>query len=185
MGLALGQIYLIPVRIVMWSAGISYFTEGSDKKEVALRILKHPCIIAMEIGLIRMLLQVDYPSPIESVLTSLGRCPTPLIMIFLGMILAESGFGTVLSKRNISFSIICLVLLPGAVLARYFIARIDPLTAGLSVQLTAMPAGSTAAVMAEQYGGNVRFAADCIVLSTLLSIAILPVWVLLLQMILG
>ncbi|MBQ9153397.1 MAG: AEC family transporter [Solobacterium sp.] len=185
MGLALGQIYLIPVRIVMWSAGISYFTEGSSKKEVAIRILKHPCIIAMEIGLLRMLLQVDYPAPIESVLTSLGRCSTPLIMVFLGMILAETGFGNVLTKRNISFSVIRLVILPGIVLAACSLAHIDPLSAGLAVLLTAMPAGSTAAVMAEQYNGDVEFAANCIVLTTLLSIAVLPVWVILLQTILG
>jgi predicted permease len=31
-------------------------------------------------------------------------------------------------------------------------------------------------VLAEQYQTDVRFAADCVVLSTILSIAVLPVW---------
>lgn len=183
-GLVLGQIYLIPVRIVMWYAGISYFTEGSSKKEVAIRILKHPCIIAMEIGLLRMLLQLKFPAAADSTLSSLGRCSTPLIMVFLGMILAESGLGSVLTKRNISFSIIRLLILPGIVLIACRIAGIDPVTAGLSVLLTAMPAGSTTAVLAEQYHGDVEFAANCIVLTTLLSIAALPLWVILLQTVL-
>lgn len=34
MGLALASVYLIPQRIVMWSAGVSYFTQGSDRKTV-------------------------------------------------------------------------------------------------------------------------------------------------------
>lgn len=185
MGLALGQIYLIPQRIVMWSAGISYFTEGSSRKEVILRILKHPCIIAVEIGIVRLLLQLKFPAAVDSTLSSLGKCSTPLIMIFLGMILAESGLGSVLTKRNISFSIIRLVILPGIVLIACRIAGIEPMTAGLSVLLTAMPAGSTTAVLAEQYNGDTEFAANCVVLTTLLSIAVLPLWVILLQTVLG
>ncbi len=185
MGLALGQIYLIPQRIIMWSAGISYFTEGTSRKDVILRILKHPCIIAVELGLLRMIFQIPVPLAVDSVLSSFGRCSTPLIMLFLGMILAESGFGTLISKRNLGFSVIRLVLLPMAVLAGCYLAHIDPMTAGLSVLLTAMPAGSTTAVLAEQYNGDTEFAANCVVLTTLLSIAALPLWVILLQKLLG
>ncbi len=184
MGLALGQIYLIPQRIIMWSAGISYFTEGTSRKDVIMRILKHPCIIAVEIGILRLLFQIPFPAAVDSVLTSLGRCSTPLIMLFLGMILAESGFGSILTKRNVTFSIIRLFLLPGAVLAACYLFGIEPMTAGLSVLLTAMPAGSTTAVLAEQYNGDVEFAANCIVLTTLVSIAVLPLWVILLQAVL-
>lgn len=185
MGLALAQIYLIPQRIVMWSAGISYFTEGSSKKEVILRILKHPCIIAVEIGLVRLLFQIPFPQAVDTTLSSLGKCSTPLIMLFLGMILAESGFGKILTKRILKFSVVRLFLLPVAVLAACAVAGVDPETAGLSVLLTAMPAGSTAAVLAEQYDGDVEFAANTVVMTTLLSIAVLPVWVIALQKVLG
>ncbi|MCR5448746.1 MAG: AEC family transporter [Solobacterium sp.] len=185
MGLALGQIYLIPQRIIMWSAGISYFTEGTSRKDVILRILKHPCIIAVELGLLRMIFQIPVPLAVDSVLSSLGRCSTPLIMLFLGMILAETGIGNMITKRNLGFSVIRLVLLPMAVLAGCYLAHIDPVTAGLSVLLTAMPAGSTTAVLAEQYNGDTEFAANCVVLTTLLSIAVLPLWVVLLQKLLG
>lgn len=184
-GLALGQIYLIPQRIIMWSAGISYFTEGASRKEVILRILKHPCIIAVELGLVRMIFQIPVPQAVDSVLTSFGRCSTPMIMLFLGMILAETGFGNMITKRNLGFSVVRLVLLPVAVLIACYFAHIDPMTAGLSVLLTAMPAGSTTAVLAEQYNGDTEFAANCVVLTTLLSIAVLPLWVILLQKLLG
>ena len=57
----------------------------------------------------------------------------------------------------------------------------QPDMTGLSVLLAAMPAASTTAVLAEQYGADVRFAADIVVSSTLLSIAVLPLWAIVLN----
>lgn len=176
MGMLYGQIYLIPLRIVMWSAGVSYFEGGTDPKKVFRKIITHPCIIAVMIGLVRMLLNIPFPAALNTTLTSLGRCSTPLIMIFLGMILAESGFKSMISKLNLEYCVLRLVIIPVIVLAGCMIAHIDPLITGISVLLAAMPAGSTTAVLAEQYQTDVRFAADCVVLSTILSIAVLPVW---------
>ncbi len=176
MGMLYGQIYLIPQRIVMWSAGVSYFEGGADWKTVIKKILTHPCIIAVIIGRIRMVFSIPFPVMINSTLTSLGRCSTPLIMLFLGMILAESGFRSIFSKLNLLFALFRLVIIPVIVLAGCVIAHIDPTITGLSVLLAAMPAGSTAAVLAEQYHADVKFAAECVVLTTILSIAVLPIW---------
>ena len=38
LGLLYASIYLIPLRIVMWSAGVSYFTNASDKKTIKKKI---------------------------------------------------------------------------------------------------------------------------------------------------
>ncbi|HCK87219.1 MAG TPA: autotransporter [Erysipelotrichaceae bacterium] len=175
-GMMYGQIYLIPLRIVMFSAGVSYFEGGQDFKTVIKKIITHPCIIAVVIGLARIGFRIPFPTMVTDTLTSLGRCATPLVMVFLGMILAENGFSTMMTKLNIEFSVLRLVLIPAAVLAGCLLAHIDPMITGLSVLLAAMPAGSTTAVFAEQYHADVRFAADCVVLSTILSIAVLPVW---------
>ena len=61
LGLLYASIYLIPQRIVMWSAGVSYFTESPDKKEVLKKVLRHPCIIAVEIGILLMAAQYRLP----------------------------------------------------------------------------------------------------------------------------
>ena len=57
-GLLYASVYLIPQRIVMWSAGISYFTESPSRKEVVKKVLTHPCIVAVEIGIVLMVTQV-------------------------------------------------------------------------------------------------------------------------------
>lgn len=176
MGMLYGQIYLIPLRIVMWSAGVSYFEKGADFKAVIKKILTHPCIIAVIIGLLRMIFSIPLPQAVSSTLTSLGRCSTPLIMLFLGMIMAESGFRSMISKTNLLFALLRLVIIPLVVLGGCLLCHIDPMITGLSVLLAAMPAGSTTAVLAEQYHADVKFAAECVVLTTILSIAVLPVW---------
>ena len=175
-GMLYGQIYLIPLRVIMWSAGVSYFAENSSKN-VLKTILKHPCIIAVEIGLAIMILHIPVPSMVMSVLTGLGGCSTPLIMLFLGMILAEVGFRNLFTPLNGLFALIRLILIPAAVLAVCAAVHLDPMITGLSVLLAAMPAGSTTAILAEQYHADVEFAANTVVLTTLLSIALLPVWV--------
>ena len=48
--------------------------------------------------------------------------------------------------------------------------------------LAAMPAGGTTAILAAKYGGNARFAAGCVTVSTLLSLLAIPAWCLVLQM---
>ena len=180
MGMLYGQIYLIPLRIVMWSAGISYFEGGTDFKAVFKKVMTHPCIIAVIIGLIRMIAGITFPSAVNTTLTSLGRCSTPLIMLFLGMILAEYGFKSMISKLNLQYCVLRLLIIPVIVLGGCLLLRVDPVLTGISVLLAAMPAGSTTAVFAEQYHTDVKFAADCVVLSTILSIAVLPVWAILL-----
>lgn len=180
-GMLYGQIYLIPVRIVLWSVGVSYFQGKADLKTTLRKIITHPCIIAVAIGLIRMIFQIPLPDMIDGTLTSLGRCSTPLIMIFLGMILAESGFSSMITKETMKYALLRLLIIPAAVLGACLLIHVDPLVTGLSVLLAAMPAASTTAVLAEQYGADVRFAADIVVSSTLLSIAVLPLWAIVLN----
>ena len=183
-GMMYGQIYLIPLRIVIWTAGVSYFAKSESKGNVLKTVLLHPCIIAVEIGLLRMIFSIPVPAPVTSVLSGLGGCSTPLIMLFLGMILAEVGFKNLFTPLNALFALIRLILIPAAVFAVCAAVHLDPMITGLSVLLAAMPAGSTTAVLAEQYHSDVEFAANTVVLTTMLSIALLPVWVYVLNAIL-
>ncbi len=56
-GLMYASIFLIPMRLMMWSAGIACFTESPDMKSVVKKLALHPCIIAVYIGLGLLLFQ--------------------------------------------------------------------------------------------------------------------------------
>ena len=175
------SIYLIPQRIVMWSAGVSYFTESPDKKEVLKKVLRHPCIIAVEIGILLMAAQYRLPLFLSKTVSSLGGCTTAITMLFIGSGLADAGIRHMVSKLTVSYCLIRLLFIPSAVLAGCLMFSIDPAAGGVAVVLAAMPAGSTTSILAAKYQGDETFAAQCVVLSTLASMAVLPLWCMVIQ----
>ena len=58
-GLLFASIYLIPQRIVMWSGGVACFTNAKGK-DVIKKVITHPCIIAVFIGLFIMIVRWLY-----------------------------------------------------------------------------------------------------------------------------
>ena len=75
-GLFLGSLFIIPTRILMWSAGISLFTKA-DAKQAVRKVLLNPGIIAVEVGLVWMLFQLPLPHFVDTAVDNLGACTSP------------------------------------------------------------------------------------------------------------
>lgn len=176
LGLLYASIYLIPLRIVMWSAGVSYFTHTTDKKALVKKVATHPCIVAVGIGLVLMVTQIQLPGFITRTISTVGGCTTATSMFIIGAILAEVNIKTLFSKITLLYSGLRLVLIPLVVYAGCMLLRVDPLLMGVSTVLAGMPAGTTTAILAAKYGGDEYFATKCVVLSTVLSLITIPIW---------
>lgn len=183
-GLLYASVYLIPQRIVMWSAGVSYFTECPSKKEVVKKVLKHPCIVAVEIGIVLMVTQVQLPGFLSSAIENVGGCTTAITMMLIGTILTDVDMRHILTRTTVAYSFIRLVFIPAVVFAGCWLANIDSVVAGVSVTLAAMPAGTTTAILAMKYHGDEEFATQCVVLTTMLSMAAIPIWSLIIHIVL-
>lgn len=175
-GLLYASLYLIPQRIVMWSAGVSYFTESPDRKEVLKKIAKHPCILAVEIGLAIMVLQLPLPGFLSRSLKSLGGCTTAMTMLLIGAILEDAGIKHMVNKTTVLFAVMRLLIIPACVMAGCYALHAEPTAAGVATILAAMPAGSTTAILAAKYEGDEVFASQCVSLTTILSMILLPAW---------
>lgn len=175
-GLMYASIFLIPQRIVMWSAGVSYFTESPDRKTVVKKVLTHPCIIAVYIGLILMITRLPLPVFLQNTIRSIGGCTTTISMVLIGAILAEVEPGSILDREIVKYALIRLFLLPLLVYLSCRVFHVTPLLSGVSVLLTGMPAGSTTAILAAKYDGDYIFATKCVVVTTLLSLVTIPLW---------
>lgn len=175
-GLLYASVYLIPQRIVMWSAGVSYFTECPSKKEVVKKVLKHPCIVAVEIGIVLMVTQVQLPGFLSSAIENVGGCTTAITMMLIGTILTDVDMRHILTRTTVTYSFIRLAFIPAVVFAGCWLANIDSVVAGVSVTLAAMPAGTTTAILAMKYHGDEEFATQSVVLTTMLSMAAIPIW---------
>lgn len=180
-GLMYASIFLIPQRIVMWSAGITLFTEAPNKRTLVKKVLTHPCIIAVFVGLFLMIFRPVLPEFVEKTASSLGSCTTPLSMLMVGMILADvEDVKSIFSWGIIRYTLIRLIILPGIIFIGCRIFKIDLLVTGIGVLMTAMPAACMTTILANKYHGDSLFASKCVVFSTAMTLVTLPMWCMLL-----
>ncbi len=201
-GVLYSSIFIIPMRIMMWSAGISCFTESPDFKSVVKKLVVHPCIVAVYIGLGLMVLRGPLSTGYEAIvaasipgvsavvkvvvtaagkmISTAGGCTTATTMVLIGMMLADVDIHSMMDRNTMFISALRLVLMPGIVMAGCRLAGVDPFLTGVCVLMTGMPAGSTSAILAAKYGCDYLFASKCIVVSTLLSMLSIPIWAMIL-----
>lgn len=178
MGLLYASIFLIPQRIFMWSAGLSLFTNVS-KKELVKKVMTHPCIIAIYIGVIVMILksfQIELPTFVWSSINSVAACNTALSMIIIGSILSQVEWKEFIDKEALIYSFYRLIALPILLLIVLFLLKVTSSTMQVCVLLTSMPAASTTAMLAQSYERDAKFASKIVFVSTVLSLATLPIW---------
>lgn len=179
-GLLYASIYLIPMRAVMWSFGVTCFT-GTKGKGVVKKILTHPCIVAVFLGMILMISQIQLPKGIEQTIRYAGNANTALSMIVIGNILAEIKASEVLDVKVWWFCFVRLLFIPLLVLICCNFGEVDELVKQVSVVLAGMPAAATTAILAAKYDGDAHFAAKIVFLSTLLSMCTVPLLCLLMN----
>lgn len=184
LGLLYASVYLIPVRIFMWSAGISCFT-GSRGKNVLKKVLTHPCIVAVGIGLIIMIFQISLPAGLEKSLRTAAACNTALSMIVIGNILAEVKVQELINKNVVWFSAVRLLFIPMAALLICRVLRFDDVITGVSTVLAGMPAPVTSAILASKYDGDEYLAVKIVFVSTILSLVTVPVCCMAVSMLMG
>ena len=177
-GLMHASIYLIPQRVVMWTAGISCFTTSDVSwKVTARKIALHPVFVSVYIGFIVMFFNPPIPNFVEMTMITVGNCTTPLSMMLIGSIVGEMKRSQMkLDWISLSFSFIRLFFIPFIAFLGLKLFSVDPLITGVSVLLSGMPAGSTTAILAAKYGGDSSFASQLVSISTVLSMLSIPIW---------
>lgn len=175
-GLAMASIFLIPMRVMMWSSGIAIYTQSTDWKATLKKVVTHPCIIACVLGLILMITKPTLPSFMISTITAIGNCNTGLSMMVIGMILADANILTIFNKEILAYSVIRLILMPAALFGICTVLSVPALVTGVCVILTAMPAGATTSILASKYHADELFATKLVVASTVLSMITIPIW---------
>lgn len=176
MGLLLSSIFLIPQRIVMWSAGLSLYT-AADRRTAVRKVLTHPCIIALEIGIVVLILRMNgilLPAPLDAAVGSVASCNTALSMMMIGGMMADADKEKVFTQTTLVYSLVRLLALPLLIWAILRLLPVDPLAVKVCVVLSAMPAASTTGMLAQKYERDPAFASKLIFVSTLFSMVTLP-----------
>lgn len=101
-------------------------------------------------------------------------------MLVIGMIVADADCKGLFSRDVLLYCLIRLAVFPVIIRALLKLVPVDPLIVSITVILAAMPAGSAATILADQYHVDPAYAGACVLMSTLLSMITIPIMGLLL-----
>ena len=178
-GLLYAALFMLPVRIVMWTIGIAVFLKGR-KEKLWKNVLTHPCIVAIYAGVIIMVCGIQFPTFVEKTIVGISSCNTPLSMMLVGMMLAEVKSKGLIDKTMVFYTAIRLLVIPAVVFAITAFLPLDGMLRGITVIMAGMPAPITTALLSAKYGGDEKYATGMVFLSTILSLITLPLWCLVL-----
>jgi predicted permease len=183
-----GMFYMViancMTNVFVFTFGIWNVKKRSkDERGVTREMLKelmNPLTISLCVGLFLLLNGVSLPDPVMDVLDSVGAMMAPLSMMVIGLQLTESKLGGVLSNRRlIAMTVIRLVALGVLffllLLPLYLNGVVPALFAGVLTLNALLPCATVPVMFAEEFGGNAKLAAEGTFLSTLFSIATIPV----------
>lgn len=174
-GVLYTSFFQIPVRLTMWSSGLALFTHV-DRREAYKKLVKHPCIIAVFFGVLLMISKVTFPAFLENTVEGISKCMVPISMLAIGAMLAESDIRRMFDREVLYYCALRLVMYPLLIFGVLRLFNIDRVLCSTMVLLSAMPMASTTAILADKYDCNPEIASQAIFVSTLLSIATLPMF---------
>ena len=168
------SVFQIPIIVTMWTIGLALF-KPIDHKHALKSVNKNPSVVAVMIGFIIMLTGIKFPLFITKTVSSIASCTTAISMFVVGSILAEIEWNNLFEKKVLFYCAIRLIIYPFLVFIALTFLNVPTLIKAIAVIMTGMPAGSTTAILAEQYGCDAKFAAKLILVSTVLSVITIPI----------
>lgn len=179
-GVFYAAIFNIPFNILVWTVGVMFFTGEKDTKSMK-KVLVNPAFIAVVLGLIIFRFSIKLPVPILSTFKMVGSTTTPISMIIIGSMLADSKIKDIFADMTIYYgTLIRLIMIPALIFVVMKAFGIDELLMKICVILQAMPAAVTTAIIAEKYGGDAVYASQCVFITTILSVLTFPIVIVLL-----
>ena len=171
-GVALLSMFILIFNLFFFSYGVLLISSSATFN---WRSLCNACIFAALIGLLFGVTGWHLPAPVESTLASVGAMNTPLAMIIIGASMAHSDIRKALTnKRMYRVSLLSMFLMPLLMLLAVMFLPVDPMLAGISVLLAAMPIAGNCAMISDRYTPDDMTASHCVMVSTLMSAVSLP-----------
>lgn len=176
--IAISSVIQLVGGILLSVVAIEYFFLRSNNiRSVIKHVINNPLFIGVLIGLAFMVISNNswYGSTIEIPIKMLAATASPVALFALGSFM----YGHVRHKHLYLVIIATVVKLLVYPFIAFVLARavhISSEDAGVTIMMCAMPTAVTAFVLSQKYKLDSAFVANTMLLSTLASVAISPVW---------
>ena len=163
------------LNLFQWTYGV--YIMANKKEAISFKaIASNPVVIAIIIGVVLYLLQLPVPDICVRSLEYIASMNTPVAMILMGSYLAKIEFRKIFDPRAFSCIMFRLVIIPVVILLLLRILPVHDTDVTMAVFLAAAtPVGANICIFAQQYDCDEEFSVITVCLSTILSVATIPV----------
>lgn len=148
--------------------------DRSLPRKLTVAVLKNPMVVAMALGIAWSGTGLGVPRIANDFLTLLGAAATPCALFAIGASLADKKVERLAIVTWLSFG--KLVLHPAlTAFAALVLFRVEPQVAGVLIAAAALPVAGNVFILAQHYNAGPARVSATILVSTLLSIATVPV----------
>lgn len=154
---------------------------GTNAGRLAVSLIKNPLLLSVIAGLIIANFRIPIPGILDETLRLFSQSVTAIVLFSLGIFLGMQRTGNLQDWLLVSvYTVVSMIVLPAVF---YFFLHHSTLPATevkASILDAAMPLGLTPYVLSVQYNLESKLLARIVVFSTMISIVILPLWLLIL-----
>lgn len=174
-GVFYGAIFNMVFNIFLWTVGVMLFTGFTDLKKNIKNIF-NPGFISVFIGMIIFIFSIKLPYAIDKAFSLIGAMTTPISMIVIGAMLADTKIKDIFSVPSVYYaSFLRLLIAPLITYGFLKLIGAEGIVFGVSVVIQAMPAAVMTGILAEKYGGDTILSSKAIFITTLFSILTIPI----------
>jgi len=178
-------VYYMATTLTFWTVCVNGIKKDGDPAQgriftaSGLKKLLSPALIGFFAGVIIVLSGFDLKQNIgflSDTLNYIGSMVTPLSMIFIGSVLQKTDFRKLRFSRDMAAILIGkFVAAPLLAFAAALIFNVPRLAMDVFIVQAAMPILSQTAIVSKQYNADAEYAAVMVSLTTILSLAVIPV----------
>lgn len=170
--------FIAMLNLLQWTYGVTLLT-GKKASVSPKAVVTAPFMVAIIVGLALFLSSLRLPALLGQAIGSMAAVNTPLAMFAVGVYVAQVDFRRMLTRiSNYSISLVRLVLIPAVLLLILKLLPDSYADLRMAVFISAScPVGSNVAVYAQLHNKDYSYAVETVVITTILSVAALPLMV--------
>jgi malate permease and related proteins len=177
-GILYTAIFMLLYLFLIWTYAIYLVARSYQRINMKL-LLVNPGVLATTLGLVFMMLPVSWPPTVSTLLLTLGEMTMPLSMLLIGSLLAGislSAYKSILFSKYIWLAMLAKLIIIPMLLLPFLYLPISITVIGVAILVTATPSAPTISMFAEKYGGDAKFAALVVALSTMFCVVTIPLF---------
>ncbi len=172
--------FIVAFNIALFSYGIWLF-QRKITWQLIRSVIFNPNIIAVLLGMTIFLLGIQHPTIVTEPISYIGAATTPLSLICIGFMLSRASLLKIFKKWRLALTaLIQLILGPLATFGLLKLLDFPAEVIEVCTLIQALPTATSLGLFAVKYRGDAGESAELVSISTILSVATMPLMILLL-----